>query len=79
MQSASIPAKNKLNHLLNEPRVYFAAMFKKILLASGLLVFGLWAAGYDLATLKRDIMGAADNSAGTMSGRNTLEDDGWVD
>jgi len=54
-------------------------MFKKILLASGLLVFGLWAAGYDLATLKRDIMGAADNSAGTMSGRNTLEDDGWVD
>jgi len=54
-------------------------MFKKILLATSVVVLGLWAMGYDLASFKRDIMGVADNSAGNLSGRNTLQDDGWPD
>ena len=54
-------------------------MFKKLLLVTCVAVIGLWAAGYDIASVKSGIMGAADNSAGTMSGRDTLDDGGWAD
>ncbi|NVE95025.1 hypothetical protein [Altererythrobacter lutimaris] len=52
-------------------------MIKKLLLLTVVAVFGLWLAGYDMATISAMISGAADSSAGQMSGRNTLEDGGW--
>lgn len=52
-------------------------MFKKLLLATLIVMIGLWGAGYNVTSVKDGIKGAADRQAGNMSGRNDRDDSGW--
>ena len=52
-------------------------MFKKLLLATLIMIIGLWGAGYDVAGMKDDIWNAANKQAGAMTGRARIEDGDW--
>jgi len=52
-------------------------MFKKLLLASLIVVIGLYGAGYDVMGAKDDILGAANKQAGAMTGRERTEQGDW--
>ncbi|MGQ7829989.1 hypothetical protein [Altererythrobacter sp. Z27] len=52
-------------------------MFKKLLLATLIVIIGLWGAGYDVMAIKDDILGAANKQAGNMSGRTQIEGGDW--
>lgn len=52
-------------------------MFKKLLLATLIVIIGLWGAGYDVASMKDDIWAAANKQAGAMTGRAQMEDGDW--
>ncbi len=52
-------------------------MFKKLLLATLIVILGLWGAGYDVFGFKDDLVKTADQQAGKFSGQSTLSDDNW--
>jgi hypothetical protein len=52
-------------------------MFKKLLLATLIVVIGLYGAGYDVMGAKDDILGAANKQAGAMTGRERNEQGDW--
>jgi hypothetical protein len=52
-------------------------MFKKLLLASLIVVIGLYGAGYDVMGAKDDIIGAANKQAEAMSPRKVDEKADW--
>ena len=52
-------------------------MFKKLLLASLIVVIGLYWAGYDVMGAKDDIIGAANTQAEAMSPRKVDEKADW--
>ncbi|TWJ09234.1 hypothetical protein [Altererythrobacter ishigakiensis] len=52
-------------------------MFKKLLLATLIVVIGLYGAGYDVMGAKDDIIAAADKQAGAMSPRKQDERGDW--
>ena len=52
-------------------------MFKKILLATLIVITGMWGAGYDVAGMKDDIWNAANKQAGSMTGRAQIEGGDW--
>ncbi|MBT8389355.1 MAG: hypothetical protein HKP43_00720 [Altererythrobacter sp.] len=52
-------------------------MFKKLLLASLIVVIGLYGAGYDVMGAKDDIIGAANKQAEAMSPRQADERSDW--
>jgi len=54
-------------------------MFKKLLLATLIVVIGMWGAGYDVAGIKDDIWNAANKQAGAMTGRAHMEGSDWGD
>ena len=67
----------RLNPWLGSFTVFFEAMFKKLLLASLIVVIGLYGAGYDVMGAKDDILGAANKQAGAMTGRERNEAGDW--
>lgn len=52
-------------------------MFKNLLLATLIVIIGLWGAGYDMAAIKDDIWAAANKQASALSGRAHSEDSDW--
>lgn len=52
-------------------------MFKKLLLATLIVIIGLYGAGYDVMGAKDDILGAANKQAGAMTGRERNEQGDW--
>ena len=52
-------------------------MFKKLLLASLIVVIGLYGAGYDVMGAKDDIIGAANKQAEAMSPGKVDERADW--
>ncbi|MFZ9395341.1 MAG: hypothetical protein ACO25F_04665 [Erythrobacter sp.] len=52
-------------------------MFKKLLLATLIVIIGMWAAGYDVAAMKDKYWSAANKQAGQMSGRAMMDDSDW--
>ena len=56
---------------------FLRSMFKKLLLATIIVMLGLWGAGYDVTSANVDIKSAADKQAGNMSGRNALDKSDW--
>ena len=54
-------------------------MFKKLLLATLIVVIGLYGAGYDVIGAKDDILAAADKQAGAMTARERNESSDWGD
>ncbi len=54
-------------------------MFKKLLLATLIVIIGLWGAGYNVTGIKDRILNVADDQAGMLSGRSQLDDDNWGD
>lgn len=69
--------RKSLNPLLAASEIFLLTMFKKLLLATMLVLLGMWGAGYDVWAIKDDIMSVADNNAGNMSGRNQMQGGGW--
>lgn len=66
-----------INLLLALIAVFLSAMFKKLLLATLIVIIGLWGAGYDVAGVKDDIWDAANKQAGAMTGRARIEGGDW--
>jgi len=54
-------------------------MFKKLLLATLIVIIGLWGAGYNVTGIKDRILSVADDQAGMLSGRSKLDDGNWGD
>ena len=54
-------------------------MFKKLLLATLIVVIGMWGAGYDIWAIKDRILNTASKQAGGMTGRDHIEGGGWGD
>ncbi|RGP41547.1 hypothetical protein BPTFM16_01854 [Altererythrobacter insulae] len=52
-------------------------MFKKLLLATLIVVIGLYGAGYDVIGAKDDILAAADKQAGAMTARERNDGGDW--
>ena len=68
-----------LNFLLAAITLCSLAMFKKLLLATLIVIIGLWGAGYNVTGIKDRILNVADDQAGMLSGRSQLDDDNWGD
>lgn len=66
-----------LNLMLGLATLSFPPMLKKLLLASLIVMIGMWGAGYDLAAMKDDIWNVANKQAGAMSGRAQMDDSDW--
>jgi len=45
-------------------------MFKKLLLATIIVMIGLWGAGYDVTSVKDELQGAASKSASAATGQS---------
>ena len=69
----------QINLLLALVAVFWRIMFKKILLATLIVIIGLWGAGYDVAGMKDNIWEAANKQAGAMAGRARIEGGDWGD
>ncbi|MEP5936822.1 MAG: hypothetical protein ABJ239_00710 [Erythrobacter sp.] len=54
-------------------------MFKKILLATLIVILGLWGAGYDVPGMKDRVLNIADDQAEMLSGQSQMNDDNWGD
>ena len=54
-----------------------AVMFKKLLLATLIVIIGLWGAGYDVTAVKDDIQSLTDRQAQKASGRSALDKSDW--
>lgn len=54
-----------------------AVMFKKLLLATLIVIIGLWGAGYNVMEVKHDIQSLADRQARTVSGQSGLDRSDW--
>ena len=48
-------------------------MFKKLLLATLIVIIGLWGAGYDVTSVKDGLQNLADESAQTATGGSRLD------
>jgi len=68
-----------LNFFLAKLTLSFLAMFKKLLLATLIVIIGLWGAGYNVTGIKDRILSVADDQAGMLSGRSKLDDGNWGD
>lgn len=69
--------QEKLNHFLADSSLFGRAMFKKILLATLIVIIGLWGAGYNVTGLTGQILHTADETAGKFSGKSKLDDGNW--
>lgn len=67
----------RLNPLLAVNAILSVVMFKKMLLATLIVVIGMWAAGYDVAGMKDKYWSVANKQAGQMSGRANMDDSDW--
>lgn len=52
-------------------------MFKKLLLATLIVIIGLWGAGYDVTSVKDDLQHLADESAQTATAGAGLDKSDW--
>jgi len=52
-------------------------MFKKLLLATLIVMIGLWGAGYDVTAMKDDIQHLAGQQARKVSGQTGLDHSDW--
>lgn len=66
-----------LNPLLAAPAIFLRTMFKKLLLATLIVIIGMWGAGYDVWAIKDKVINAADEQAGAMTARDHFEGGGW--
>jgi hypothetical protein len=77
--TATIKMANWFNEILANDGVVFLAMFKKLLLATLIVIIGLWGAGVDVASIKDNLLINADRQAGKFSGQSKFSNDNWSD
>lgn len=68
-----VPIKKSLGQI-GENR---AVMFKKLLLATLIVIIGLWGAGYDVTSVKDDLRHLANESAQTATAGAGLDKSDW--
>lgn len=73
----NIAIRIPINALLAQTVEDRAVMFKKLLLATLIVIIGLWGAGYDVTAVKDDLQHLATENAQTASGQNALDRSDW--